>query len=371
MKKSISLLLSLFCFTSFAQITVIESDISEVGDIVYQGYDSSPSSSLSIGNPGPNQVWDFSSLQQDLLKTLNFVDPSTTPYGSLYSNANLCMVDNGSFLYFNKTNTGLYLHGLGDTVFSAPALYYPLPLTYNFSASDGPVIILDNTVSGGILSSLLDSATVASLTQGAFYSADTAVITITNTTDFDVDAWGEMTTPLGTYDALRFKTIQTTESVLDVYVSNPSLSIGQWLYDIPFASIPQLSGFNNNQIEYKYQWITNDPAVEFLLLEVFVDASDNIINGISFQSTPPSTAVNDVFNRYVTVYPIPSKDYITIDVLQGDLYNISLYGNNGKSILESTITNTTDIDMSHYSSGIYYLKISSKEGHLVKKVILD
>ena len=59
MKKSISLLLSLFCFTSFAQITVIESDISEVGDIVYQGYDSSPSSSLSIGNPGPNQVWDF------------------------------------------------------------------------------------------------------------------------------------------------------------------------------------------------------------------------------------------------------------------------------------------------------------------------
>ena len=227
MKKSISLLLSLLCFTSFAQITVIESDISEVGDIVYQGYDSSPSSSLSIGNPGPNQVWDFSSLQQDLLKTLNFVDPSTTPYGSLYSNANLCMVDNGSFLYFNKTNTGLYLHGLGDTVFSAPALYYPLPLTYNFSASDGPVIILDNTVSGGILSSLLDSATVASLTQGAFYSADTAVITITNTTDFDVDAWGTATMPDGNgYDALRVSVEQDYSYTIQIYCSDTLTGTG-------------------------------------------------------------------------------------------------------------------------------------------------
>ena len=371
MKKITILFLSLLCFTSFSQITVIDTDISEVGDVVYQGYDANPSSNLSIGNPGPNQFWDFSSLQQTAVNTLEFVDPLTTPYGSLYNNANLCMIDNGSYLYFNKTNSGLYLQGLGDTVFSAPALYYPLPLTYNFSASDGPIVILDNTVSGGILSSLLDSSTVAGLTQGAFYSADTAVITITNTTDFNVDAWGEVTTPLGVFDALRFKTIQTTESVLDVYVSNPLAGIGQWINDVPFSQIPQLSGFNNDQVEYKYQWITNDASAEFLLLEVFVDASDNIINGISFQSSTPSTVVNNLLKEYINVYPVPSTDHITIDVLQGNLYHISLYNNEGVVTLDNIITRNTEIDLTDYSSGIYFLKISSKEGETTKKIIIN
>ena len=157
------------------------------------------------------------SLQESSLSTIFFISPIGTNYENKYPNANLCMDDNGSLSYYNKTSTGVFLHGVGDTVFSSPALFYPLPLTYGLNISDGPIVVIDTAITGPFLSIAIPPATVVALSNGLANRSDTALIEITNTTEFLVDASGTLTTPLGIFDVLRLKRVQTTNSVLHVY----------------------------------------------------------------------------------------------------------------------------------------------------------
>ena len=288
-------LLSLFIFlsvNSFSQITVYENDLVGVGDLMIKAFD--PNANVSLGTTGPNQYWDFGSLQFPSFDNLFFVDPSLTSSGSLYNNVNLAMEQGTSVSYFNKGSSGMYIHGINDTVFATPALYYPLPLTYPLIISDGPSLVIDNVITGALLNIALPAATVASLTNGLANSADTAVVKILNTSNFEVDASGTMNTPLGTFDVLRLKSIKYTDSQLDIYCSDTLTGLGTWITNVPFSSIPFLGNSNNNMVEYKYEWITNDPSAHFLIAEVIVDSLDNIMDGVSFQI---NSSVSSIYNN--------------------------------------------------------------------------
>ena len=355
---------------AFAQITVTDADISSVGDVVYQAYDSIPAAAINVGSPGLSQIWDFSSLQEFSTNTISFISPIGTIYESQYPNTNLCLDDNGSLSYYDKNSSGLFIHGLGDTVFHSPALFYPLPLTYSLTTSDGPVVIIDNVITGALLSMAIPATVVASLSSGLANRADTAIIKINNTTDFLVDASGIMTTPLGAFDVLRLKTIKYTDSELDVYCSDTISGLGTWVTNVPFSSIPLLASFSNNEIEYKYQWITNDAAVEFLLAEIVVDDSDNIIGGVSFQTSMPASSIIHAKEDWLQVFPNPASREITI---ASDLIHCSytLIDVKGNRLLSNEFNSSTIIDLTSFSSGTYFLQIYTEEGGvIVKRVIL-
>ena len=66
----------------FSQITVTDANLVDVGDVIYQSYDDTPSSTISIGGSGINQTWDYSALQSSINDTLFFVQPSLTVFDS-------------------------------------------------------------------------------------------------------------------------------------------------------------------------------------------------------------------------------------------------------------------------------------------------
>ena len=373
MEKRITLfniLLLFIAINTYGQITVIDTDLVDVGDVIFQATDNTPASTINIGNTGINQTWDFSTLQESSTGNLLFISPIGTTYENQYPNANLCMNDNGSLSYYNKTSTGLFIHGIGDTVFNSPALFYPLPLTYNLSVSDGPVVIIDNAITGPVLNSAIPPSTVAALSNGLANRADTALIKITNTTNFLVDASGTMTMPLGTFDALRLKSTKYTNSELDIYCSDTISGIGTWINNIPFSSIPLLAGFSNNATEYKYEWITNDPSVAFLLVEIIVDSADNIINGVSFQTTAPSyinESNQDIFN----IYPIPATYNLNLESTIDNITTYKMYDLNGNLILENTFTKNTKVDLNNMAKGSYLLNIITEKGSITKKIIVE
>lgn len=369
--KLFTIFLAFIGLTAFAQITVYEQDVFSVGDIIYQAHDTSLGTVINIGGTGLNQNWDFSSLQESSTSTLFFISPVGTNYENQYPDANLCMDDNGSLSYYDKTSTGVFLHGVGDTVFSSPALFYPLPLTYGLNISDGPIVVIDTSISGSFLSIVIPPATVAVLTGGLGNSADTALIQITNTTDFEVDGSGTITTPLGTYDALRLKRIQNTSSVLNVYCSDTVSGMGIWVNNIPFSSIPVLAGFSNDEQEIKYQWITNDASVKFLLAEIIVDSLDNIANGVSFQTTSPASSITESKQAIFNVYPIPASNKLTIESEGSYLTDLTLLDGMGKLVFSAKFKGTTQIDLTQISKGIYYLNLKTTEGELTKKIIIE
>ena len=362
---------TLFAGNIYAQITVIDADAPSIGDIAYQAYDTNPGTTINIGSTGINQSWDFSSLQESSTNSLFFISPLGTIYENQYPNANLCLDDNGSLSYYNKTQSGFFMHGVGDTVFNSPALFYPLPLTLGLTVSDGPIVVIDTAITGPFLSMAIPPSTVAGLTNGLANRADTALIQITNTTEFLVNASGTLSIPLGVFDVLRLKRVQTTNSVLDVYCSDTISGLGMWVNNIPFSSIPFLAGLSNNEIEYKYQWITNDITVEFLLAEIVVDDLDNIIDGVSFQTSEPASSISENKQDRFRVFPNPTTNFITIELSNNNQVLVQLSDVFGRVIMKRFLQNTTQLDMSSYSAGIYYVTLKSEGPSLVKKIIIE
>ena len=370
----IRLLITAFAFITvdiFAQITVSDVDLVDIGDVIYQSYDDVLSTSIAIGGSGVNQIWDFSDLQDLSHDTLFFIDPASTVNAGLYSNVNLSMLKEGSISYFNKTNTGIYLHGVGDTVFNSPVIFYPLPITYNLNITDGPVLAIDTVLTNPTLLSFIDSATVSSITNGLADKVDTAVILTSFTSEFIVDASGILTIPLGTFDVLRLKTIKYIITDLNIYCSNSVTQSGSWIYNLPLSSIPILSGFSNNQVEYKYEWLTNNSMVDFLLAEVVVDSLDNIIGGVLFQNIPSQTRTQQIASNFFKVYPIPATYSINIESKENMKIDLMLRDINGKLIVEDQFNNSTILSLEGVLKGVYFLDLKTEKGNVSKKVIVE
>jgi len=82
----------LFSFTSFAQITITNGDISNmfaVGNSTTIHSDTLQST-IDIGSPGGGNSWDFTNLQSNLMLTLEIIDPATSPYINDFPSANIC-----------------------------------------------------------------------------------------------------------------------------------------------------------------------------------------------------------------------------------------------------------------------------------------
>ena len=363
-----AIVLAFINVNTLAQITVTDADLVNVGDVIYTVYDNNPSTLIEIGNSGTGQVWDFSSLQTLSVDTESYISPIGTQYEASYPNANLALNTNGTISYFNVSSSGVYAHGINDTVFNAPALFLPLSLTYGLSTTDGPIIVLEEEITGPLLAAALPAVTVAALTNNIANRADTALIQVTNTSEFSVSASGTITTPLGAYDVLRLKEKKEISSVLNIYCSDTLTQMGMWFNNIPFSSIPMLSGSSNEEQEVTYRWITNDTTVSYLVAAVDVDSFD-IVKEASYQTIPIANSISNLSLSDINIYPIPTTYNLTVDAENNELIILNLLDVNGKLIVSKHFTNSTNLDLSKIAKGIYYLTLNTAEGKLTKKIV--
>ena len=73
--KIFTIALAFITLNAFSQITVTDNDVVDVGDVIYQAYDSNSVNAINIGSIGTNQTWDFSSLQESSINELFFISP--------------------------------------------------------------------------------------------------------------------------------------------------------------------------------------------------------------------------------------------------------------------------------------------------------
>lgn len=76
---------------------------------------------------------------------------------------------------------------------------------------------------------------------------------------------------------------------------------------------------------------------------------------------------NDLTKSKVTVYPNPAKDFVIINSSE-KVESVSVYDNLGRII---KIENQNKIDLSKLLKGNYLIKIKTKTGELVEKIIKD
>jgi hypothetical protein len=358
--KLFTIALTFISMNMLAQITVTDADLMNVGDVVYTAIDSLPSNSIATGNAGANQTWDFSALQAQEYDTIEVIDPAGTPFASIHPSANLCIDDNGQYIYIDKNGQGLNLVGFDNLPYSQ--LILPLPLTYGLNIIVGPSIIYESVFDNpGFLDHSL--APVISLNP-LHNQIDSIKILSESLIEFNVDAYGDVIIPMGTFDALRLKTDNIITPVSFAYCSDTIFGNGAW-YPIPAGIIP-----SEVEVVSSYEWWTNDPLIKFALVQMDIDSLGEI-NAVNFMHSPSPSSVTNLSSNNFNIYPIPATNNLTIEAQNNDFTSLNLVDVTGKVILKKEFTQSTNLDVSHIAKGMYYLNLKTVEGKLTKQIIIE
>ena len=244
------------------------------------------------------------------------------------------------YMYLHKSSAGLFIQGIsGDLLNTGTPIHvqttpnetiaeFPLSYLNDYTSTSGQ----DLTIDGSLISPLIDSLRVK-----------TSRIKIVT-----VDAWGTLTTPMGTFDALRLnQTIQDIDSIW-------SLSFGIW------------SLFDNSKSSSKnYTWWTNDAAAGFPLVEMEYDTVSGNPTSVTYLKSTPAIGVLENAKTNVSVYPNPATDYVLFEFGNPAYREVYLYDVLGKTkpVFSGNETHVT-VDLSGFSAGMYFYQVRDERGYI-------
>lgn len=355
--RLIIITLAFITIDAYSQITVTDNDIISVGDIIYEASDYSTGSAIVISNAGANQIWDFSSLQALEIDTIEVLSPVGTPFESLHPNANLCVNIDDELLYLEKNPNILQMVGYGNV--PANMMMLPLPLTYGLTHQGSP-----NTVMDSVLVNMFFADSLAPyISMNPMYDQiDSLNIKAVITSHFNIDAWGTITIPSGSFDALRLhvEEINTTEAF--VYCSNSAGLGGAW-YPMPPQFFPTETETGN-----RYEWWSNHALAKFRILELQLDSLNNVSEAIFLHGT--STSVDDIHETNFKIYPNPTSEKL---VITSDLNECEyiLFDMHGRLVLRNQFIAETSLSLDGMAKGVYYITLKTEDLELTKKVVIE
>lgn len=281
-----AVLLLLSPLLTTAQIIIDSTDMPTAGQTYYYGTDT-VLTGFSVGPAGPNVSWDFSNLMMHKRDTTWVVDPANTPYASDFTGSDFALTQNNSeYLFFDNAQYQLEATGLAGDPFASG-----INLSVNFSPTfdqyEFPTEYTDaygqNT---GFTKEIPASQLPASITSQvpAGVTLNKVRVTYTQTFQDTIDAYGALTTPMGTYNSLRKKRNEQTNLKIEAQVSIPIIgSSWQDILDTNFTGLT-------------YIWLANETKLPVVQL--------------TYENSVPKTA------SYSLVPPAPIADFSKV-VTQG------------------------------------------------------
>ncbi|MDD3877960.1 MAG: T9SS type A sorting domain-containing protein [Bacteroidales bacterium] len=348
MKKALFFLVALLLtFSVNAQITVNQNDFASVGTVLTLSDDTLPGS-LVLGNAGPNQTWDFSAIHNHYSYVYSFVDITASPFASTFPNANLAIDISGQgfFFYMNSSPTALSavgqsgdFLGTGNDIsisLNPPDVIMEFPSTYLSSFTSNMAydekIYYNQLISGY----QVDSVRSKSVTH------KTSVI----------DAWGNVTTPEGTFACIRQKTRNEVTDTTWGLINTGTITM--WIeFETDF------------QIEDVYSWYANGLGMP--LVEITYDTTTNTGIIASWLQTNLTYRQDEYFtetinSEAINVYPNPVQDYFYIRGIEDyQSCSVIVYDALGRIIEQQEFRNNEELKFNSkkLQNGIYFIKIKT------------
>jgi hypothetical protein len=352
-----AIVLIAFATVSKGQVTINSADLTNSGD----QFAISTGAAFTGMDPaltGANYTWDYSLLTSSSqtidtifdeastgsLLSLYFIDNSFNPnrsnqcrHGNSFSAGQVNVSDVWDFFYnssvsYTQPGYGAIVNGAPLPIaFTPKDIIYEFPMTYNSTNVSPSGYTLDLTS-----------------TLGIYYSVEK---TRTNL----VDGWGTITTPYGTFDALRV--MSTIVEIDSFYID--SLGVG-------FATPPITT--------VQYKWLSPGKGVPVLQINT---AGGGIVTGISYLDSMQNTSTSEIPSAISEIVlfpnPVAKELFVKYNVLsKGNLF-LEIYSSTGKLITsEQQEKNTTGelmikkIDLEKYNlkAGNYFLRVRNEESVL-------
>ncbi len=328
MKKIYTPFLSVFFLFTLqvtqAQITLDASNNWEVGQTYT--YNLADGNTFDAGPSGSDVSWDFSGMSVVSTTSSEMVDISDMDNGNLFPSANIGFVDldtDNEGYYFTSNSAQSFYGAVGDlgggltatVIYDDPQDMLQYPMTMGDSFTD--------TFGGTVTST------------GEFDRSGTTVV--------NIDAWGSLTTPAGTFsDVVRVVTVMNYS---DVFMGSP------------FA----------DYVETRYFWYDTEAAFPLLeYIEIEINGTQGVATFAYLDAVPVSTQSPLAEDIQLSVFPNPATDQVNIEyaLTEGSEVVVSVCNLLGKEVL--MVTNgkqaagryQLNTDLSDLPNGTYFVKMN-------------
>ncbi len=239
-----ALLFLLAGFSLNAQVTLSHQHVPQPGDIFVNTL-SSPDGVLP-GPSGPNLFWDFSGLDSVEADTMFYIEPEEAAYSEVFPGATIAFQEEEGTFFLQATETEyLTLGGVGDLFGTGN----PIPLHY-----EPP---LKQMVFPATYGTTFSAASFIELSFGA--GADSSRLKIVTESSNEIDSYGTVSTPAGSYEALRRHSIITGRDSFWIKAG------GNWMLVNA-----------GEETEHSYQWLS--PEGKGPVVTIDTDDSGNLIS---------------------------------------------------------------------------------------------
>lgn len=165
----------------------------------------------------------------------------------------------------------------------------------------------------------------------------------------EVDAEGTLTTPYGTYQALRVKTISHITDTI-----NSELINGGFSFERP------------EQIDYF--WLS--PQAKGPVLHIST-IENEVVSTRLLVSEGTTIGLSKTAEKNIKIYPNPTRDFIVVDVPFAEKATIKLYDMQGKLVL-TEITENHKVNVSKLPPGMYVINISQANlPSITKRIVIE
>jgi hypothetical protein len=335
-----------FFIQAFPQIIIDETDMPKEGDTLRVSLTADiPGDYIQTGN---DMTWDFSALTKTSQQVNSFVNVMSTP--SLYwftfipgIVCNLASPGNNlpafpglpfsnyfdflkkSSSQFSDAGYAFQLSGIPIALkYDTPDIFYTFPCTMGSSWS----------------SNSFASISIPGL---AYFSSSRSRTS-------QVDGWGNLTTPFGTFQTIRVKS---------EVIEKDSIFMDTLGFGIPYT---------RNITEYK--WLGNGQGIPLLQIN-----EEGLLKTAIYRDNINSTGLNEISKKSVRVFPNPTNSYCTI-FTEGIHFPVHmiLINSLGKVVLEKFLPgfpgNQVSIDLSGFSAGPYLVRLTGEDAVYTGKILV-
>jgi len=341
-------LLLMFPFFGYTQITLTEADFGNAGDTARMS--STTDLGVDFSSTGTNFSWDFSMFTAESQKLLNFNDLSaaSTLVEILFGNFapadyqasyfaefdDLPLDQVGSFLPVNITNLFQFSKVTADSI-SSVGLAIDIDGNQVPYRSDIIEKRYDLPLNFG------DTYNGVGFTEIDLNPFADIIWRQRRTRESEVDGWGTVALPMGSFDVLRVKhTIEESDSIYsDLFGTGTPTWFG---IDLPTS--------------YIYEWIANGEKEVVLRIETSEVGGFETVTNIEYRdnynAALASLPETDLIS--VELYPNPATSELNIKGITTNA-TYAIVDVKGSVVLSGTLSNTASIDISELETGSYVL----------------
>jgi hypothetical protein len=345
-----------------AQITVTNATFPAVGDSLKIATDLNPVA-IVVTAPGGPYTWDYSTLNSAVRQVTVFQPAVNGASFANYPTADLVVIG-GAETYFDVsatafTNLGIsgsdIVSGLpipAEVVFTPPLAERHAPLTFPnvFTGSTSVIVALPTSaIPGGILDSL-------GVPSGLLDSIRLRLTIARN--DF-VDGFGTLAIPGGTYNVLRQKRTDYTDTRIDIHV--PFFG---W-QDV--TDLLGVGGFGQDTT-ITYSFLSN--TAKEPIAELTMDSTGLIVQQADFKDNGIASAVEPFIREKpeVVVSPNPATNQATFELknIPSGQYALRLFDANGHSVLIKELSSGREsVSLVSLSGGMYMFHLTDAKNQIV------